>query len=221
VTDTVIFDVDGTLVDTNYHHAVAWFRAFRRYDITLPVWHLHRAIGMGGDQLITHVAGEDAEHEHGDDLRAAHGEEFDALIGEVCAFPEAQDLLRDVKQRGFTLVLATSGSTKHSDHFLSLIDGDRYADARTTSGDVEASKPAPDLIQLALERGGGRSAVMVGDSVWDGYAAQRAGTPFLAIRTGGFSREELAEAGAHTVYGSLGELGAALDDSLISRPDDR
>ena len=81
--DTAILDVDGTLVDSNYHHALAWYRAFRRFGTTLPVWHLHRAVGMGHDQLVTHVAGEQAESDFGDDVRAAHGEEFDALIGEV------------------------------------------------------------------------------------------------------------------------------------------
>lgn len=216
--DTAIVDVDGTLVDSNYHHALAWFRAFRRFDITLPVWHLHRAIGMGGDQLVSHVAGSEVEHHHGDDLRVAHTEEFDALIGEICALPDAQRLLAAIKDRGFHLVLATSGQPEHVERFLDLIDGRTHADVCISSDDVTASKPAPDLITLALDRVSGRSGVVVGDSIWDAIAATRAGQCCLAVRTGGFSPAELREAGARTVFDSLPDLLGALDDTPLSRP---
>jgi HAD superfamily hydrolase (TIGR01549 family) len=204
--DTVILDVDGTLVDSNYHHAVAWYRAFRRHDVTVPLWHLHRAIGMGGDQLVAHVSSQEVEDAHGDDLRSEHSEEFDALIDEVSAFAETEQLLRGLRDQGLRLVLATSGGSKHAEHFLDLIDGRSYADDVITSGDVEASKPAPDLIELALDRENSRDAVLVGDSVWDGQAGVRAGVPFLAVRTGGFSVDELVEAGAEFVAHDLPEL---------------
>ncbi len=204
--DTAILDVDGTLVDSNYQHALAWYRAFRRMGTTLPVWHLHRAVGMGGDQLVTHVAGEQAEADYGDAVRAAHGEEFDALIGEVAAFPDAEALLVGLREDGLRIVLATSGSGEQSEHLLGLVDGRRYAHAVVTSGDVEASKPAPDLVELALEQAGSDDAVLVGDSVWDGRSGVRAGVPFLAVRTGGFSDDELTEAGASHVVQSLSEL---------------
>ncbi len=204
--DTAILDVDGTLVDSNYQHALAWYRAFRRFGATLPIWHLHRAVGMGGDQLVAHVAGEQAESDYGDDVRAAHGEEFDALIGEVAAFPDAERLLAGLREDGLRLVLATSGKSEHAEHLLGLVDGRRYADDVVTSGDVEASKPAPDLVELALRRAGGADAVLVGDSIWDGQAGVRAGVPFLAVRTGGFSDDELTEAGARHVVQSLSEL---------------
>jgi HAD superfamily hydrolase (TIGR01549 family) len=204
--DTAILDVDGTLVDSNYQHALAWYRAFRRFDITLPIWHLHRAVGMGGDQLVTHVAGEQAESDHGDDLRAAHGDEFDALIGDVAAFPDAQRLLVGLREDGLRIVLATSGKSEHAEHLLGLVDGRRYAHAVVTSSDVEASKPAPDLVERALEQAGSDDAVLVGDSVWDGRSGVRAGVPFLAVRTGGFSDDELTEAGARHVVASLSEL---------------
>ena len=87
--DTAIFDVDGTLVDTNYQHALAWFRAFRRYGITLPMWRIHRGIGMGGDMFVPEVAGREVEQAHGDDLRKAWVEEFDQLIGEIQPFEGA------------------------------------------------------------------------------------------------------------------------------------
>ena len=204
--DTVILDVDGTLVDSNYHHAVAWYRAFRRHDVTVPLWHLHRAIGMGGDQLVAHVSSQEIEDAHGDDLRAQHSEEFDGLIDEVAPFAETEQLLRGLRDRGLRLVLATSGGSRHAEHFLDLIDGRTHADDVVTSADVEASKPAPDLIELALERENSHDAVLIGDSVWDGRAGVRAGAPFLAVRTGGFSVDELVEAGAEYVAHDLADL---------------
>lgn len=214
--DTAIFDVDGTLVDSNYQHALAWFRAFRQHDLTVPIWHLHRAIGMGGDQLVAHVAGDDVERRHGDALRGAHAEQADALLGEVCALPRARDLLVEVTQRGFRLVLATSGQPRHTERLLDLLDAGSLTDTETSSENVPASKPAPDLLHDALARAGGKSAVLVGDSTWDGIAARRAGVGFLAVRTGGFSRDELAAAGAHAVFDSLGELIDALDHTPLA-----
>jgi beta-phosphoglucomutase-like phosphatase (HAD superfamily) len=152
VYDTVIFDVDGTLVDTNYHHALAWFRAFRRHDLTVPVWRLHRAIGMGGDHVVPAVAGDDVEERLGEQLRADWSDEFDALLGEVQPFDGVRELLDDVRRRGFTLVLASSGKAEHVDHYLSLFGGAELAEAWTTSADVEQTKPAPDLLQAALEK---------------------------------------------------------------------
>ena len=218
VPDTAIFDVDGTLVDTNYQHTLAWYRSFRRLDITLPVWRLHRAIGMGGDLLVAHVAGDEVEHEHGDTLRDGWTEEFDRLIGEVRPFEHARELLVDVKERGFRVVLASSGQKQHVEAFLDLLDGRSVAEAWTTSDDVENSKPAPDLVETALHRVEGASGVMVGDSPFDCEAAARMDTPTLAVLTGGFSREELTDAGAVRVFDSLGDLRERLDDTPLGRP---
>ncbi|MGN6379932.1 MAG: HAD family hydrolase, partial [Gaiellales bacterium] len=201
--DTAVFDVDGTLVDTNYHHALAWSRAFRRFGITRPLWRIHRGIGMGGDMFVPALAGDDVEREHGDELRDAWAEEFDKLIGEVQPFSGARPLLEDVKGRGFKLVLASSGKPEHVEAFLDLIDGKSIADAWTTSDDVEKTKPEPDLIGVALERVGGDHGVMVGDSTYDAIAAGKLRVPTLAVRTGGFSPEELKAAGALEVYESL------------------
>ncbi|MCU1628473.1 MAG: family hydrolase [Pseudonocardia sp.] len=214
--DTAIFDVDGTLVDTNYHHALAWFRAFRRYDVTLPVWRLHRAIGMGGDQLVAAVAGKRLEEEHGDGLRAAWAEEFQPLLKEVQPFEGVRELLTEVRERGFTVVLASSGKPDHVDAYLDLFGGRELCEAWTTSEDVERTKPAPDLLVVALEKVGGRSAVVVGDSVWDFEAAGRAGYPGYAIRTGGFSVEELKESGAKEVFDSLPQLREQLDRTELA-----
>jgi HAD superfamily hydrolase (TIGR01549 family) len=214
--DTAIFDVDGTLVDTNYHHALAWFRAFRRFDITKPVWEIHRAIGMGGDQIVAHVAGSPVERELGDDLRAASGEEFAGLIDEVRPFAGAHDLLADVCDRGFRIVLASSGKQHDIDHMIGLLDARELADAWTTSSDVEATKPAPDLLEVAMSKVDGRTAVMIGDSPWDCIAAGRLGIPTLAVRTGGFSVDELAQAGAGMVFHDLVELRGRLDETPLA-----
>ena len=215
--DTAIFDVDGTLVDTNYQHALALYRAFCYFDITLPIWRLHRAIGMGGDQIIAHVGGDEIERRHGSELREAWVEEFDKIIDEVRPFDGAHDLMEAVKSRGFRLVLASSGQSKHVDHFLDLIDGKSLADAYTTSDDVEASKPEPDLVATALEKVDGASGVMIGDSTWDCIAAGKLDVPSLAVRTGGFSVEELTDAGAERVFDSLREFTDELDDTPLAR----
>ncbi|MEV7625228.1 HAD family hydrolase [Actinoplanes sp. NPDC089786] len=216
--DTAIFDVDGTLIDTNYHHAIAWYRAFRRFDITRPLWRIHRAIGMGGDQLIPAVAGQAARDRHGDALEDAWKTEFDKMIDEVRPFDGARDLLAEVKSRGFRVVLASSGKKPHVEHYLDLIDGRSVADAWTTSEDADHSKPEPDLVRSALDRVDGATGVMIGDSTWDCVAAGKLGVPTLAVRTGGFSVEELTEAGAARVFDSLIDLRDALDDTPLARP---
>lgn len=209
--DTVVVDVDGTLVDTNYHHALAWYRAFRQFEVTLPVWRLHRAIGMGGDQLVPEVAGARFEDQHGDDVRAAWSEEFAPMLVEVRPLGGVRELLAELRERGFKVVLASSGKPEHVDAYLDLFEGRELADSWTTSEDVCRTKPEPDLLSVAVERVGGRSAVLIGDSVWDFRAAQRAGQSGYAIRTGGFSAAELCAAGAREVFDSLPDLHQALD----------
>jgi HAD superfamily hydrolase (TIGR01549 family) len=216
--DTAIFDVDGTLVDTNYQHALAWFRAFRRYDITRPLWRIHRGIGMGGDQFVPAIGGEEVEEAHGDALREAWTEEFEKMIDEVQPFESAHELLREVNRRGFRLVLASSGKTEHVEKFLDLIDGKSLAEAWTTSDDAKESKPAPDIVQTAMAKVEGASGVMIGDSTWDCIAAGKLKIPTLAVRTGGFSVEELREAGAEDVFDSLGEMIDKLDSTPLARP---
>ncbi len=208
--DTAIFDVDGTLVDSNYQHALAWFRAFRRYDITLPMWRIHRGIGMGGDLFVPGVAGREVEEAHGDDLRAAWVEEFDDLIDEIQPFEGVTELLAEIKARGFRLVLASSGKAQHVEVFLNLIDGKSVADAWTTADDVEKSKPEPDIVAAALAKVEGSGGVMVGDSVYDCEAAANADVETIAVLTGGFSDSELIKSGARIVFSSIVELRQGL-----------
>jgi len=217
VIDTIVFDVDGTLVDTNYQHALSWYEAFRRFDITPALWRIHRAIGMGGDQLVEAVAGPKAEQLHGDDLRAAWSEAYADHLPHVQPFEGATELLQEIRDRRLRLVLASSGQRDHVEHYLDLLDGREIAHAWTTSEDAEQTKPAPDLVETALAKVGGCDAVMIGDSTWDAEAAERAGIPTYAVRTGGFSVEELRAAGARQVYDSLAELRADLDSLIGGR----
>jgi HAD superfamily hydrolase (TIGR01549 family) len=210
-----ILDVDGTLVDTNYHHAIAWYRAFRQHGVILPVWRLHRHIGMGGDQLVAAVAGDHVESEKGDEIRAAEKALYLTLIEEVEPFPGARELIVDLKERGHAVVLASSAKENEVDHYLDLLDARELADGWTTSTDVEATKPEPDLVVAAVEKAGGGHAVMVGDSTWDCESARRAGLATIGVLTGGFSREELLAAGAATVLESIEELRERLADTPL------
>jgi len=211
-----ILDVDGTLVDTNYQHAIAWYRAFRQHGELLPVWRIHRHIGMGGDHLVEALCGDEVEEEKGEEIRDAEKALYMALIEEVEPLAGARDLIRDLKDRGHDVVLASSAKPDEVDHYLDLLDAREIADGWTTSGDVDATKPEPDLVRAAMEKAGGNEAVMVGDSTWDCEAAGRAGISTVAVLTGGFSESELREAGAVAVYHSIVELRNSLDEWLTS-----
>jgi HAD superfamily hydrolase (TIGR01509 family) len=208
---TVILDVDGTIVDSAYHHALAWYRAFRSEGIIIPLWRIHRHIGMGGDQLIPAVASEELADARGDAVRRAEGDAYAALIDEVEPLEGANELLRDLKRRGHAVVLSSSAKQEELDHYLDLLDARDVVDAWTSSTDVDRTKPAPDLVRVALDRAGAGAAVMIGDSVWDCEAAKRAGIPSIGLLTGGFCGSELREAGARAVFESLPALRREID----------
>ena len=210
-----ILDIDGTLVDSNYHHAIAWFRAFADHDIVLPVWRIHRHIGMGGDQLVGALCGDEVERERGDDIRATEKDRYFAFIDEVRPLEGARGLIEDLKGKGREVVLASSAKPEEVDHYHDLLDARDLTDAWTTSGDVEATKPHPDLIHAALDRVEARGAVMIGDSTWDCQAARNAGVETLAVLTGGFSAQELFDAGALSVFASLTELRERLGSTAL------
>jgi HAD superfamily hydrolase (TIGR01549 family) len=210
--NTVVLDVDGTLVDTNYHHVVCWARAFESVGVTVPLYRIHRTIGMGGDKLVAEVAGEEVEREHGDAIRDRWEQEYDEVIGETRLLPGARELLAALRDRGVDVALASSSIPKHAEHAFDLLDADDLADTATTSEDAEESKPDPELIDEALSRVGGQDACVVGDSVWDVEAAERAGVPAYGVLTGGTSRAELEEAGAVAVYRDATELLESLDE---------
>jgi HAD superfamily hydrolase (TIGR01509 family) len=214
----VLLDVDGTLVDTNYQHALAWFRAFRQHEIVLPIWRVHRHIGMGGDQLVAALAGDHVEREHGDAIRAAEEVTYREMIDEVEPMRGARELIAELKERGWPVILASSAKADELDHYLDLLDARQLVDGWTSSADVERTKPEPDLVHAALERAGSDSGVLIGDSTWDCEAAGRAGVTALALLTGGFSREELVGAGASEVFESIPDLIAELAATPLATP---
>ena len=204
---TVVLDIDGTLVDTNYQHAIAWHRALRDHGYVVQLWQIHRHIGMGGDHFVTALIGEEGERSDGDAIREAEGEAYGELIGEVQAMHGASELLRELREDGMKPILASSAKAGEVDHYLDLLDARDLVEGWTTSADVERTKPHPDLVNAAIEKvGGGGPAVMVGDSTWDIKAAEAAGLPTMAVLTGGFSEAELRDAGAADVCESIGKL---------------
>jgi HAD superfamily hydrolase (TIGR01509 family) len=212
-----ILDIDGTLVDTNYQHTVAWYRAFRQHGHVVPSWIIHRHIGMGGDNLVESICGEKVEREEGDDIRASEKPLYKSMIEEVEPLEGARELIADLKDRGHTVVLASSAKEDELDHYLDLLDVRDLADDWTSSADVEETKPAPDIVHSALDKIGGEpeDAVMIGDTPWDIEAAEKAGVKTIAVMMGGFSEAELREAGAIAVYDSMQALRSSLADTPL------
>jgi HAD superfamily hydrolase (TIGR01509 family) len=213
VPPAAIIDIDGTLVDSNYQHALAWYRAFRLHGITIPVWRCHRAIGMGGDQLVPYLAGEGFDREQGDTVRIEEHALYQQLIHEVQPFAGARGLIEDLKARGARVVLASSAKAEDVARYLDLLDARELADGWTDSSSVEHTKPAPDLVEAALALVGGGPGVMIGDSTWDVKAAKAAKVKTICVRTGGFGADELLEAGAIAVYESIAELRDRLSET--------
>jgi len=211
-----ILDVDGTLVDNNYQHALAWHLALRREGVVVPVWRIHRAVGVGGDKIVAEVAGREVEDRHGDEIREHESEIFGSMIGDVVAVEGATELVRELRERGGHVVLASSGDAEHIERFIDLLAVRELLDGWTTSGDVDSTKPDPDLIDVALKKVGGAPAVMVGDTTWDLIAAQRAGIDAIAVRSGGFPEVELRDAGAIAIYDSVEALRRELDSSPLA-----
>jgi HAD superfamily hydrolase (TIGR01549 family) len=210
-----IVDIDGTLVDTNYHHAIAWYRAFRAHGFVVQLWRIHRGIGMGGDQLVASLIGKEADAEHGEGIRDAEKQAYMSVIDEVAPLEGARELLLDIKERDHKVVLASSAKADEVEHYLDLLIARDLVDDWTTSADVDKTKPHPDLIVAAMEKAGGDDAVMIGDSVWDCEAAKAANVPTIGLLTGGFSDKELEEAGAAAVFESIAELRRDLDSTPL------
>ena len=208
-----ILDLDGTLVDTNYHHALAWYRAFRAKGIVLPVWRIHRHIGMGGDQFVRAVAGDDVEERLGDELRDEHSSQFRPLRDECEPLEGAHDLVAALKDRGLVVVLASSSSVDDLEFFLDRLDVRQLVDGWTSKDDVERSKPHPDIVHAAMEKAEADEATMLGDSRWDIESAADAGVPTVTVNTGGWSEQELRDHGAVAVYESLVQLRERLDET--------
>ena len=209
----VLFDVDGTLVDSNYLHVLAWSQALRANGHEVPMVTLHRTVGQGADRLVESVLG------HADEaVSDAHSDFYGPHLHELVAFPAAGDLLRTVKKNGLHVVLVTSASGEEVEHLRKAVNADDAIDEVTCNEDVDASKPDPDLVQTALDKAGvaANKAVFVGDTVWDVEAARRAGVPCICVLTGGISAEELRNAGAIAIYDDVTELLREFDNSPLA-----
>jgi HAD superfamily hydrolase (TIGR01549 family) len=216
--DTVVLDVDGTLVDSNYHHTLAWWHAFREQGYDVPAWRIHRTIGMGGDRLVSAVAGDDVEDSSGDRIRDSWEKKYDSVLDQVSPLPGAKDLLAVLRDRGFQIALASSGIPRHTGHAADVLEAEESAATTTTSEDAEESKPKPELLRVALARVDAEHAVMIGDSVWDVRSGHQAGVPVVGLLSGGFGRAELEDAGANLTCEDLRELRDRLDELLTARP---
>jgi HAD superfamily hydrolase (TIGR01549 family) len=202
----VLFDIDGTLVDSTYHHAIAWQRAFHRNDVPIPLWRIHRTVGMGGDKLVAQVAGDDVEERLGDTLRDAWKDEYRKIKAEVLPLPGATDLVKKLARDGYQVALASSGDPDFAEEALDDLDIRDDVSVLKSSADVEGSKPDPDLIEVTLEALDARRAVMVGDTPYDVQASERAGLRCIGLRSGGYSEAELSDAGAALVVDGPADL---------------
>jgi HAD superfamily hydrolase (TIGR01549 family) len=209
-----LLDVDGTLVDSNYVHTLAWFRSLRAHGHVVPMARIHRLVGMGADQFLGELLGE-----HDQAVEDGWQEEFARMRDEIPALPGAANLARVLKEGGLTVVLATSGKPDDVEVLRQTLDADRWVDDAVNSSEVESSKPAPDIFARALEVAGAEAgdAVVVGDTVWDVRAAAACDLPCVAVTCGGISRGELEEAGAVAVYRDPEELVSQLERSPLGR----
>jgi HAD superfamily hydrolase (TIGR01509 family) len=208
----VLVDCDGTLLDTNYLHALAWSRALRELGEWAPMNAIHRLVGMGGDQLVPELLGHDV-----DGADAAHTRHYEPLKEDILPFEGAAAFLRRMHDTGLVVVLATSASEDDLEDLRKILDADDAIDEVVNADDVSQSKPDPEIFEVARDKGGiDRSRVLaIGDSVWDVRAARRAGMGCVAVESGGFSRHELSEEGAIAVYRDVQELHGQLMTSPI------
>lgn len=204
----VLFDVDGTLIDTNYLHTVAWWEAFAQAGHDVPMASIHRAIGMGSDHMLDALLPSDRDAGKDGDIRTSHAALYSVYWPRLRRLPGAAELVRACHGRGLRVILASSADPDELKVLRAALDADDAVDAATSAGDVSSSKPAPDLVQVALDQAQASPAesVFIGDAVWDARACQRAGVLCIGLLTGGSSRAELTEAGAAAVYESPAEL---------------
>jgi phosphoglycolate phosphatase-like HAD superfamily hydrolase len=208
----LVLDVDGTLLDTNYLHVIAWWESFREGGHEVSGFDIHRAIGRGSSDLVETLLGE-----ADDGVVEGHARNWAPLRERCIPFHDVPELIRAVAGRGVQVVYCTSGSPEDVEDFRERIGCDDVVSAVVNSGDVENSKPAPDIVHAALDAVGVRPdrAVMLGDTVYDVRAARAAGVDCIGLVCGGISEQELREAGAVAVYGNPSQLLADLEGSPV------
>ncbi|KAA0111101.1 HAD family hydrolase [Mycolicibacterium sp. P1-5] len=213
----VLFDIDGTLVDSNYLHVHAWQQAFHEAGLPVQAWHVHRSIGMDGSTLVEELS-KGADDDVQKRLKDLHTRHYEASGDLLKALPGARDLLQRVADLGLQVVLATSAPDNELAMLRKTLGCDEIVSAITSSEDVGEAKPKPDIVNVALEKAGvtAQQAVFIGDTVWDVEASARAGVPCIAVLSGGVSRGELETAGAAAVFDDAEELLKNLDSSPVA-----
>jgi HAD superfamily hydrolase (TIGR01509 family) len=213
----VLFDMDGTLVDSNYLHVHAWTRAFHDVGIAVESWRIHRSIGMDGARLLETLSGDadDDTQKRAKDLHLRYLREAAPLLRRL---PGARELLERIRSLDLQIVLATSSSEEELALSRPVLDCEDLLTAATSSKDVDVAKPEPTIIKVALQRAGvdAGDAVYVGDAVWDIVACDRAGVRAIGLLSGGVSRDELENAGAEAVFENPRELADHLDGTCIA-----
>ncbi|WP_433544726.1 HAD family hydrolase [Streptomyces sp. CA-294286] len=214
-----LFDVDGTLADTNHLHVVTWWEAFRQAGHDVTMHDIHHAVGLGSEDLIAHLLGEDRDKDQDEQLSAAHTALYGTYFARLPALPGASELLHTLHDRGWRIVLATSAGGPELEALRRAIDADDVIAGIASADDVESGKPAPDPVHQALDIAevDPRNAVFFGDTVWDMKAGTRAGVHTVALLSGGIPRADLEEAGAAAVYDHPADLLRRLDDSVVAR----
>ncbi|MFI9567272.1 HAD family hydrolase [Streptomyces rishiriensis] len=218
MTRAAVFDVDGTLVDTNHLHVVTWWEAFRQAGHRVPMHAVLRAVGLGSGDLIARLLGDDRDKDEDAELSAAHKALYGQYFDRLPPLRDAGSLLRRLHDDGWTVVLATSASGPELSALRSAIDADDVVAATASADDVEEGKPAPEPVQHALELAGAPAerAVFVGDTVWDMQAGRRAGVRCVGVLSGGIPRADLVAAGAEAVYDDPADLLASLSTSPLA-----
>ncbi|WP_405763169.1 HAD family hydrolase [Streptomyces sp. NBC_01420] len=219
MTRAALFDVDGTLVDTNYLHVTAWWEAFHQAGDTVAMPAIHRAIGLGSEDLIAHLLGPGRDRDRDAGIGATHSALYATYFERLPPLDGAADLLRALAGRGWTIVLATSASGPELEALRGALDADDVISGTASSDDVDQGKPAPDPIRHAMEIAGATSeeTVYIGDSVWDMEAATRASVAAVGLLSGGIPRADLEAAGAVEIHESPAALLARLDTGVIAR----
>ena len=212
--DTVILDLDGTLVDTVYQHVLSWRSAFLSVGVDIPAWRIHRAIGMGGDRLVAELSGGAVENAVGDEVRKLHAMRFQDQLPHVTPTDGAPELLESLRSRDLKVVVASSGQREITERLLSVLGAAEALHAWVAGDQAENSKPDAELLRLAMDKVSGESALVIGDTVWDVESARRCDFPCVAVLTGGVSQAELQEAGAIDVCDSPAAITTDLDDLL-------
>jgi HAD superfamily hydrolase (TIGR01509 family) len=215
----VLFDVDGTLIDSSYIHTISWWGAFRQHGYDIPMASIHLYVGMGGDRLVDSLLPSDRDRDADRDIMSSHGALYASHWPALRAFDGAKDLLAQCHACGLAVALASSARKKDLQVMKATLDADAYIDGATSANDAKESKPAPDILVAALEAIGveAGNAVFVGDAVWDMKAAAALGIPSVGVTCGGISATMLRDAGAVEVYEGPRDLRDNLTSSAIGR----